>query len=140
VFQHNLPVLCEHLETENIQPKQYVYEWFMTLFTRALNFDLVSRVWDFYFLDGIFILYQTAIGISIFFYHNFSYFANSRKTTSRRRFWGHYAHNEKRARVGQWRRITCYIHIWRELPEMGLWWNTTTRIWIPKANMSIYNI
>jgi hypothetical protein len=35
----------------------------MTLFTRALNIDLVSRVWDFYFLDGIFILYQTAIGI-----------------------------------------------------------------------------
>jgi hypothetical protein len=47
---------------ENIQPKQYVYEWFMTLFTRSLNLSLVSRVWDFYFLDGIFVLYQTAIG------------------------------------------------------------------------------
>ena len=57
VFQHNLPDLCEHLEMENIQPKQYVYEWFMTLFTRALNLSLVSRVWDFYFLDGIFVLY-----------------------------------------------------------------------------------
>lgn len=62
VFQHNLPDLCEHLEMENIQPKQYVYEWFMTLFTRALNLSLVSRVWDFYFLDGIFVLFQTAIG------------------------------------------------------------------------------
>jgi hypothetical protein len=35
----------------------------MTLFTRALNLSLVSRVWDFYFLDGIFVLYQTAIGM-----------------------------------------------------------------------------
>ena len=62
VFQHNLPELCEHLETENIMPKQYVYEWFMTLFTRALKVELVSRVLDLYFLDGIFVLYQTAIG------------------------------------------------------------------------------
>ena len=62
VFQHNLPELCEHLEIENIQPKQYVYEWFMTLFTRALNLSILSRVWDFYFLDGLFVLYQTAIG------------------------------------------------------------------------------
>jgi hypothetical protein len=35
----------------------------MTLFTRALNISCLSRVWDFYFLDGIFILYQTAIAI-----------------------------------------------------------------------------
>ena len=35
----------------------------MTLFTRALNLSLVSRVWDFYFLDGIFVLYQTSIAI-----------------------------------------------------------------------------
>ena len=66
VLQHNLPDLCEHLETENIQPKQYVYEWLMTLFTRALPLNIVSRVWDFYFLDGIFILYQTSIGIAFF--------------------------------------------------------------------------
>jgi len=35
----------------------------MTLFTRALNLSMVSRVWDLYFLDGIFVLYQTSIGI-----------------------------------------------------------------------------
>jgi hypothetical protein len=29
----------------------------MTIFTRALNLTLVSRVWDLYFLDGIFILF-----------------------------------------------------------------------------------
>ncbi len=48
---------------ENVQPKQYAYEWFMTIFTRALNLSLVSRVWDFYFLDGIFVMFQTSIAI-----------------------------------------------------------------------------
>ena len=42
---------------ENIQPKQYVYEWFMTLFTRALGLTLLTRVWDLYFLDGISVLF-----------------------------------------------------------------------------------
>lgn len=35
----------------------------MTLFTRAFDLKLVTRVWDFYFLDGIFVLFQTAIAI-----------------------------------------------------------------------------
>ena len=35
----------------------------MTLFTRAFDLKLVTRVWDFYFLDGIFVLFKTAIAI-----------------------------------------------------------------------------
>ena len=57
VLQHNLPELCEHFEMENVNPKHYVYEWFMTLYTRALNLSLVSRVLDAYFLDGIYVLF-----------------------------------------------------------------------------------
>jgi hypothetical protein len=64
IFAYNLPELCEHFELENIQPKQYVFEWFMTLFTRAFDLKLVTRIWDFYFLDGINILFKTAIGKS----------------------------------------------------------------------------
>ena len=62
VFQHNLPALCEHFEYENILPKSYIFDWFMTLYTRALNIDLVSHVWDLYLLDGVYIIYQTASG------------------------------------------------------------------------------
>ena len=65
IFAYNLPELCEHFELENIQPKQYVFEWFMTLFTRAFDLKLVTRIWDFYFLDGINILFKTAIGKSL---------------------------------------------------------------------------
>jgi len=35
----------------------------MTLFTRAFDLKLVTRVWDFYFLEGIFVLFKTAIAI-----------------------------------------------------------------------------
>lgn len=46
----------------------------MTLFTRAVSLSLVSRVWDFYFLDGIFVLYQTAIGKLLFEWGLFCHF------------------------------------------------------------------
>ena len=63
VFQINLPDLCEHFEMEEIKPKQYVYKWVMTLFSTTLSIKVASHVWDLYFLDGIFILYQTSIAI-----------------------------------------------------------------------------
>mmetsp|Transcript_24162 Transcript_24162/g.37125 ORF Transcript_24162/g.37125 Transcript_24162/m.37125 type:complete len:135 (+) Transcript_24162:1185-1589(+) len=57
LFQLNLPELCEHFEMEEIKPRQYVYKWFMTLFSTTLPLKLATHVWDLYFLDGIFILY-----------------------------------------------------------------------------------
>jgi len=33
------------------------------MFSRSLPLRIVSHVWDLYFLDGIFILYQTSIAI-----------------------------------------------------------------------------
>jgi hypothetical protein len=36
----------------------------MTLFTRIFkDLRVTKRIWDFYFLDGIFVLFQTAIAI-----------------------------------------------------------------------------
>jgi hypothetical protein len=35
----------------------------MTLFTTILPLKVVSHVWDLYFLDGVFILYQTSIAV-----------------------------------------------------------------------------
>lgn len=34
----------------------------MTLFTRAFDLKLVTRIWDFYFIEGINMLFKTAIG------------------------------------------------------------------------------
>ena len=35
----------------------------MTLFTRNLNIELALRIWDIYMIEGIFVLYKTAIVI-----------------------------------------------------------------------------
>jgi hypothetical protein len=36
----------------------------MTLFTRIFkDIGITRRIWDFYFLDGIFVLFQTAIAL-----------------------------------------------------------------------------
>jgi hypothetical protein len=64
VFAYNLPELCEHFELEGIHPQKYIFEWFMTLFTRVFkDVGITKRIWDFYFLDGIFVLVQTAIAL-----------------------------------------------------------------------------
>lgn len=63
LFQINLPDLCDHFEMEEIKPRQYVYKWIMTLFTTILPLKIVSHVWDLYFLDGVFILYQASIAV-----------------------------------------------------------------------------
>jgi TBC1 domain family member 14 len=63
IFGYNLQDLCFHFEDEGIQPNLYLYEWFMSLFAKALNIDIVCRVWDLILLDGISILYKTAIVI-----------------------------------------------------------------------------
>ena len=44
--------MCEYFEEEKIDPRNYIYEWVMTMFTRALPLELTKKVWDMYFLDG----------------------------------------------------------------------------------------
>jgi len=63
IFGYNLQDLCFHFEDEGILPNLYLYEWFMSLFAKALNMDIVCRVWDLILLDGIQIMYKTAIVI-----------------------------------------------------------------------------
>jgi hypothetical protein len=62
LLKSNLPSLDEHFENLNISPKMYLVEWFLTLFTKSLNPDLVSRVWDIFFIEGALTLYKAAIG------------------------------------------------------------------------------
>ena len=36
-FIEEIPDLCEFFEEEQIDPRNYVYEWVMTMYTRALR-------------------------------------------------------------------------------------------------------
>ena len=63
IFNTNLPVLCDHFEKEGINPKMYLFEWLLTLYSKSLNLDIVCRIWDLMFVDsGPIILYKSAIG------------------------------------------------------------------------------
>jgi TBC1 domain family member 14 len=62
-FLVEIPDLCEYFEEEKIDPRSYVYEWVMTLYTRALPMDVAVRVWDLYFIDGFPLLFKTALAI-----------------------------------------------------------------------------
>ena len=46
----------------------YFFEWILTLFSKNLNPDIVSRIWDVSFLDdGQLTLYKAAIGTCRYF-------------------------------------------------------------------------
>lgn len=45
------PMLCHYLDQHDMTPELYVTPWFMTLFARNLEPDLVFRLWDFFLLQ-----------------------------------------------------------------------------------------
>ena len=63
VFYFNLPELCDHFESLDILPESYLIEWFMTLFAKNLNVDIVARIWDVYMIEGVKAIFQAAIVI-----------------------------------------------------------------------------
>ena len=63
IFKLNLPKLYLHFQENEVLPEHYLLEWFMTLFTRNLNIELALRIWDIYMIEGIFVLYKSAIVI-----------------------------------------------------------------------------
>ncbi len=63
IFGYNMQELCFHFEDEGVHPNLYLYEWFMSIFSKALNVDITCWVWDLILLDGLHILYKTAIAI-----------------------------------------------------------------------------
>ena len=62
-FFEELPDLWEYFEEEKIDPRSYIYEWIMTLYTRALPVNVAKRVWDLFFIDGFPLLFKTALAI-----------------------------------------------------------------------------
>ena len=63
IFYCNLPKLYNHFINLDIIPEHFLIEWFMTLFSRSLSIELTFRIWDIYVIEGICVLYKTAIVI-----------------------------------------------------------------------------
>jgi hypothetical protein len=41
----------------------FFFEWLLTIYSKVLNQDVASRVWDLYFLEGSEILFKTGLSI-----------------------------------------------------------------------------
>lgn len=62
-FEENLPRLFAHFKQSNLTPDMYLIDWIFTMFSKSLNLDTASRVWDVFCRDGEEFLFKTAIGI-----------------------------------------------------------------------------
>lgn len=59
----HLPRLSAHFARECIHPSMYASQWFITVFSYSLPWDVVLRVWDCFMLEGIKIVFQVGIAL-----------------------------------------------------------------------------
>ncbi|KAI8051688.1 rab-GTPase-TBC domain-containing protein [Syncephalis plumigaleata] len=57
------PVLSKHLNENGVVPLMYVTQWFLTLFTMALPWETVLRVWDVFYFGGNKFVFRVGLGI-----------------------------------------------------------------------------
>jgi hypothetical protein len=66
VFKHGLPELYRNFTVIGVNPQMYVIDWWMSLFSRALPYEIATRCWDLYLLDEAY-LYRISVAILVYF-------------------------------------------------------------------------
>uniref|UniRef100_A0A0G4G3X1 Rab-GAP TBC domain-containing protein n=1 Tax=Chromera velia CCMP2878 TaxID=1169474 RepID=A0A0G4G3X1_9ALVE len=67
LMDKSLPQVGQKLRECGLTSDMYLVEWMYTLFTRSLPFDLVTRVWDLFVVEGDPVLFQVSLGILAYF-------------------------------------------------------------------------
>ena len=62
---HVSPKLSAHLKAENADATMYATQWFITLFSYSLPFDVVLRIWDVFMLEGLKIVFRVAMTLLV---------------------------------------------------------------------------
>ncbi|RHZ54910.1 hypothetical protein Glove_421g11 [Diversispora epigaea] len=62
LFEHD-PKLAQHLADNDVVPLLYITQWFMTIFTMALPWASVLRVWDIFYLEGVKFFFRVGLAI-----------------------------------------------------------------------------
>eukprot|EP00842_Homolaphlyctis_polyrhiza_P005679 jgi/Hompol1/6111/HPOL_002228-RA len=62
-LQKYLRPVARHLAKVDVSPLTYMTQWFLTLYTMALPWRTVLRVWDMFFCDGPKALFRVGMGI-----------------------------------------------------------------------------
>jgi len=63
LITHFLPNLASHFYLHGIKPLFYSSEWFSTLFSYNMDFELTCRIWDILFLEGEDYLFKVGLAI-----------------------------------------------------------------------------
>eukprot|EP01103_Thecamoeba_quadrilineata_P001242 TRINITY_DN11097_c0_g1_i1.p1 TRINITY_DN11097_c0_g1~~TRINITY_DN11097_c0_g1_i1.p1 ORF type:complete len:442 (+),score=61.20 TRINITY_DN11097_c0_g1_i1:50-1375(+) len=58
-----LPKLAEHFRQLSISLNYFIMDWVLTLFSKPFPLDIVSRVWDSFFLEGEPFFWRTCLGL-----------------------------------------------------------------------------
>lgn len=53
LMSEHVPAVQKHFAcmSVGIEPDMFLYDWWLTLFTRVLPLDIAARVWDNYFFE-----------------------------------------------------------------------------------------
>jgi len=63
LIHHFLPKLGKHLDKENIHVTMYATQWLLTQYTSSFHFDLVTRVWDCFLVEGFKAIYRVMLAL-----------------------------------------------------------------------------
>ena len=72
-----MPDLFKHFETLDITTDLFLIDWMLTLYSKNMDLDIVSRIWDNFMLDGEIFAIKTGLAILQYFESQFlklSYF------------------------------------------------------------------
>jgi hypothetical protein len=58
-----VPTVWHHLESQGVHHSMYATSWFMTLFASSFPFELVTRIFDIFLLEGQKIIYRVSLAL-----------------------------------------------------------------------------
>ncbi|GKY93346.1 hypothetical protein MPSEU_000302200 [Mayamaea pseudoterrestris] len=63
LMQQFLPKLHKHLEKEHVHITMFVTQWLLTQYTSSFQFDLVTRIWDCFLVEGWKVTYRVMLAL-----------------------------------------------------------------------------
>lgn len=63
MIEEKMPDLFNHFQSTMFEPKIVTFQWFSCLFAYNFSFDVISRIWDLFFLKGSKILFRVSLAI-----------------------------------------------------------------------------
>ena len=66
-----MPELYKHFETLDITTDLFLIDWMLTLYSKNMELDTVTRIWDNFMLDGEIFAIKTGLALLQYFERNF---------------------------------------------------------------------